>query len=104
MEILLLILLYALSQSSDFPGSMRPIMDNLKNSEDILKFLQDLSRFSELFSSPQHPDGHDKEPPPPKDKQEEKDREEKQEKEKSPTSGFADRFIEECLEKYFKKH
>ena len=62
MEILLLILLYALSQSADFPDSVRPVMDRLKNSEELLKFLDDLSRFTEMFSAFS---GKKTDPPPP---------------------------------------
>ena len=102
MEILLLILLYALSQSADFPDSVRPVMDRLKNSEELLKFLDDLSRFTEMFSAFS---GKKTDPPtsPPHEKPNGKEDKKPPEKE-SPTSGFADKFIEECLEKYFKKH
>ena len=35
MEILMLILLYYLSQNPDFPESVRPLMGQLKNSEEM---------------------------------------------------------------------
>ena len=50
MEIMMLMLLYFLAQNPDFPESVKPLMGKLKNSEDMLKFLNDLSRFSEMFS------------------------------------------------------
>lgn len=50
MEIMMLILLYYLSQNPDFPESVKPLMGKLKNSEEMLKFLNDLSRFSEMFA------------------------------------------------------
>lgn len=55
MEILMLILLYYLSQNPDFPESVRPLMGQLKNSEEMLKFINDLSRFSDLFSALRRP-------------------------------------------------
>ena len=110
MEIMMLVLLYFLAQNPDFPESVKPLMGKLKNSEEMLKFLNDLSRFSEMFSlfqkqgkekdktpPPQPPPRGEKAqpaaPPPPEEK----------EKPQSPTSGIADEFIEQCLERYFKK-
>ena len=97
----MLILLYYLSQNPDFPESVKPLMGKLKNSEEMLKFLNDLSRFSEMFALFQkqkpeagNPPPPPKGPPPPKDEKE---------KPPSPTNGIADKFIEECLDRYFKK-
>ncbi|MBS5022918.1 MAG: hypothetical protein KH054_07150 [Firmicutes bacterium] len=120
MEIMMLILLYYLSQNPDFPESVKPLMGKLKNSEEMLKFLNDLSRFSEMFAlfQKQKPEASNpppppKGPPPPKPKEEPCGKEQKKEdppppkdeKEKppSPTNGIADKFIEECLDRYFKK-
>lgn len=117
MEIMMLIFLYYLSQNPDFPESVKPLMGKLKNSEEMLKFLNDLSRFSEMFAPPQKQNsGADrpppsKAPPPPKDepcgKEAKKDAaplsEDGKEKTPSPTNGIADKFIEECLDRYFKK-
>ena len=50
MEIMMLMLLYFLAQNPDFPESVKPLMGKLKNSEEMLKFLNDLSRFSEMSS------------------------------------------------------
>lgn len=46
----MLLLLYYLSQNPDFPERVKPLMGQLKNSEEMLKFLNDLSRFSDIFS------------------------------------------------------
>lgn len=77
MEIMMLILLYYLSQNPDFPESVKPLMGKLKNSEEMLKFLNDLSRFSEMFAlfQKQKPEASNpppppKGPPPPKPKEE----------------------------------
>ena len=109
MEIMMLMLLYFLAQNPDFPESVKPLMGKLKNSEEMLKFLNDLSRFSEMFSLFQKQGKEkDKTPPPPPPPQGEKAEPaapppEEKEKPQSPTSGIADEFIEQCLERYFKK-
>ena len=110
MEIMMLMLLYFLAQNPDFPESVKPLMGKLKNSEEMLKFLNDLSRFSEMFSLFQK-QGKEKDkttPPPPHPKGEKAEpaaqpQTEEKEKPQSPTSGIADEFIEQCLERYFKK-
>lgn len=112
MEIMMLMLLYFLAQNPDFPESVKPLMGKLKNSEEMLKFLNDLSRFSEMFSLFQK-QGKEKDktpppppPPPPKGEKAEPAAPpppEEKEKPQSPTSGIADEFIEQCLERYFKK-
>ena len=110
MEIMMLMLLYFLAQNPDFPASVKPLMGKLKNSEEMLKFLNDLSRFSEMFSLFQKQGKEkDKTPPPPPPPKGEKAEPaappppEEKEKPQSPTSGIADEFIEQCLERYFKK-
>lgn len=110
MEIIMLMLLYFLAQNPDFPESVKPLMGKLKNSEEMLKFLNDLSRFSEMFSLFQKQGKEkDKTPPPPPPPKGEKAEPaappppEEKEKPQSPTSGIADEFIEQCLERYFKK-
>ena len=110
MEIMMLMLLYFLAQNPDFPESVKPLMGKLKNSEEMLKFLNDLSRFSEMFSLFQKQGKEkDKTPPPPPPPTGEKAEPaappppEEKEKPQSPTSGIADEFIEQCLERYFKK-
>lgn len=110
MEIMMLMLLYFLAQNPDFPESVKPLMGKLKNSEEMLKFLNDLSRFSEMFSLFQKQGKEkDKTPPPPPPPKGEKAEPaappppEEKEKPQFPTSGIADEFIEQCLERYFKK-
>ena len=110
MEIIMLMLLYFLAQNPDFPESVKPLMGKLKNSEEMLKFLNDLSRFSEMFSLFQKQGKEkDKTPPPPPPPKGEKAEPaappppEEKEKPQTPTSGIADEFIEQCLERYFKK-
>ena len=124
----MLLLLYYLSQNPDFPERIKPLMGQLKNSEEMLKFLNDLSRFSDIFSlfkkqdggpdrsdRPDRPQSGAPKPPnappdgasapngsggapySPSPKQE-------KENPQTPTSGIADEFIEQCLEKYFKRH
>ena len=94
MEILILVLLYYLSQNPDFSESIKPIMNQIKDSEQMLRFLKDLSNFAETFNF------KCKEPkcetPPNK-------QEEKKENPQSPTSGIADDFIQSMLDSYFKK-
>ena len=99
MEILALILLYYLSQKPEFTESVKPLMHQLKNSEQILSFLNDLSRFSEAFGN--------KNPPPEKHEQpkcKEEKKEPPKEKPQSPTSGIADDFIQKILDSYLKAH
>ena len=85
MELLALILLYLLTQNPEFSQKLQPILEQLKNSENALRFLKDFSAFS---------GGTAKKDPP---KQEEK------EKPQSPTKGIADEFIETLLNEYLKR-
>ena len=98
MEILMLVLLYYFSQNPEFAKSVGPLMDKLKDSQQMLDFLNDLSKFSQTFSTVQ-----------PEKKPEEKQDSPKQdttdckEKPQSPTAGIADAFIENILNGYLKK-
>ena len=85
----MLVLFYYLSQNPDFSESVKPLMAKLKNSEQMLGFLKDLSSFTQTFSSL-------KTEPPKK--------EEKKENPQSPTEGIADEFIQNILESYLKKY
>ena len=95
MEIFILVLLYYLSQNPDFSDSIKPIMSQIKDSEQMLSFLKDLSHFAETFNfkpkaqtestQPQEKKGSEKENP------------------QSPTTGIADDFIQNMLDSYFKK-
>ena len=99
----MLVLLYYLSQNPDFPESVKPLMSQLKNSEQMLDFLNELSRFTQTFSSFQN-----SAPKKEADKSENTEKAEKKEANEkkdpqSPTSGIADAFIQEMLENYLKK-
>ncbi len=93
MEILMLVLLYYLSQNPDFAESVKPIMGKIKDSEQMLCFLNDLSKFTETFSAFQTPPSRKGEDPP---KAQEKSPQ-------SPTAGIADEFIQNILDGYLKK-
>ena len=101
MEVFILVLFYYLSQNADFAESVKPLMNQLKDSEQMLKFLNDLSKFSETFSTFKASEQPTQETPPPP-KQEECKKEEK-ENPQSPTSGIADEFIQSILDSYLKK-
>ncbi len=96
MEILILVLLYYLSQNPDFSKSVKPLMDELKNSEQMLAFLKDLSSFSDLFST-------FKQEPCKKERKEEKEEPSDKKNPQSPTKGIADEFIQTILDSYLKK-
>ena len=91
MELLTLILLYCLSQKPEFAESVQPLMAQLKSSEQLLGFINDLSRFSEAFT---------KKPPEPHG---EPCKDENKKPPQSPTAGIADDFIQKILEGYLKK-
>ena len=105
MEILALVLLYHLAQTPDFAESVKPLMEKIKNSEQMLRFLNDLSKFSQTFGPTQNEpcqqkDAPQKPPKPPK----ESPCDDNKEKPQSPTSGIADEFIQNVLENYLKSH
>lgn len=110
----MLVLLYYFSQNPDFHESVKPLMSQLKNSQQMLNFLNDLSSFAKTFSTvaptpppppppsaePQKPcdkKGGDEKPPAPCGEQE------KKENPQSPTSGIADAFIQQILDGYLSK-
>lgn len=105
MEILILVLLYYLSQNPDFTESVKPLMNQLKNSEQMLRFLKDLSNFTQTFSAFQA--ASSKATTPDCDKSENTKNSENsgadEKQPQSPTSGIADAFIQEMLESYLKK-
>ncbi len=96
----MLVLFYYLSQNPDFAKSVQPLMGQLKDSEQMLNFLKDLSKFSQTFSSintepkqeniKKEPSKTDGEP-------------EKKETPQSPTAGIADEFIQNILDSYLNK-
>ena len=89
----MLVLLYYLSQNADFAESVKPLMAKIKDSEQMLNFLKDLSNFTNTFNTlkPQQ-----KEAPPPKEECK------KEETPQSPTEGIADAFIQDILDSYLK--
>ena len=102
MEILILVLLYYLSQNPDFAESVKPIMSKLKDSEQMLRFLNDLSKFTQTFSTfsttPPKEDCTDKKQPTHDNKEAEK------KTPQSPTKGIADEFIQTVLDSYLKNN
>ena len=94
MEIFVLLMLYYLAQNPDFLSRVQPLMGEMKNSQEMLKFITDLSKFAAIFSKNAEPS------PPPKTPPQE---EEKKQSPATKTSGIADDFIQQCLENYFKK-
>lgn len=94
MEILILVLLYYLSQNPKFSESVKPLMSKLKDSEQMLQFLNDLSKFTQTLGAFQTKPSEEK--PPESD--------EKKNAPHSPTQGIADAFIEQILDGYLKKH
>ena len=98
MEIITLILLYYLSQKPEFAESVKPLMSQLKNSEQILSFLNDLSHFSEAFTGKNSVSQKQEQQPCNEEK-----KEQPKEKPQSPTSGIADEFIQQILEGYLSK-
>lgn len=106
MELFVLIMLYYLSQNPDFERSVKPLLGELKNSEQALKFLEELSQFSKLFSSFQNKkdgggDGANGESVASNSSKKEPKETSEASHTNSPTSGIADGFIEELLQKYF---
>lgn len=94
----MLVLFYYLSQNPDFAKSVQPLMSQIKDSQQMLSFLNDLSKFSETFSTFKSEKQTEKEEKTQKEqKKDEKDPQ-------SPTLGIADEFIQNILDSYLKKH
>ena len=113
MEILILVLFYYLAQNPDFSNSIQPLMEKLKDSEQMLNFLKDLSKFTQAFGNidPSTFTGNPspKQEPSPNnannihnEKQSTAEKEEKNPQ--SPTQGIADEFIQNILESYLNKN
>ena len=108
----MLVLMYYLSQNPNFAESVKPLMGQLKNSEQMLSFLNDLSRFSKTFSTfsninakrPNEQPNSAQQEPTEKTSNDKPPFEETQKNPQSPTLGIADEFIEQILESYLKKH
>ena len=112
MEILILVLLYYLSQNADFADSVKPLMSQIKDSEEMLRFLNDLSKFSQTFSTFADAKS-DKTPDNKPNESEEKVKnpssqstknDEQKKAPQSPTEGIADTFIQNILDSYLKKN
>ena len=99
MEILILVLLYYLSQNPDFAESVKPIMCKLKDSEHMLSFLNDLSKFTQSLGNFQN---NSKDAPNKTAGCEQKETQNKKSPQ-SPTVGIADEFIQQILESYLNK-
>lgn len=100
----MLVLMYYLSQNPDFAESVKPLMGQLKNSEQMLSFLNDLSKFTQTFSSFQHSEKPPNEERKPKESGQKEPQEPDKKNPQSPTQGIADDFIQQMLENYLKKH
>ena len=100
MEILILILLYYFSQKPDFADSVKPIMEKLKDSEQMLSFLKDLSNFSKAFSGCAAQTSASATQTEPENSAKENAAHKKTPQ--SPTQGIADDFIQNILDGYFK--
>ena len=98
----MLVLFYYLSQNPDFAESVKPLMTQLKDSEQMLHFLNDLSKFSQTFSTFQSTQPKTEETKK-TDEKEKKSEKEQEKSPQSPTSGIADDFIQSILENYLKK-
>lgn len=103
MEILILVLLYYLSQNADFSDSVKPLMEQLKDSEKMLSFLKDLSAFSQTFSAFKTEKTEQKSNEKADSPLKEEPAQAKEKDPQSPTSGIADAFIQGILDSYLKK-
>ena len=100
MELICLFCLYYLSQNPRFAESVKPLMASLQNSEQMLKFINDLSKFYTYFSSNEQartPKAETKKQP---DNAEESNFSKSEGS--SPTANVAGDFIEQVLSNYFK--
>ena len=95
----MLVLLYYLSQNPSFAESVKPLMTQIKDSQQMLSFLNDLSKFSQTFSAfkfdppQQEPCAEKPQAQPTDDKSP-----------ISPTEKIADGFIQNILDSYLKQH
>lgn len=116
-----MVLLYYLSQNPAFAESVKPLMGKIKDSEQMLNFLNDLSKFSSAFGnftynqtstktdtekSATSKDGKNADAS--KDEGAWKSGEarsvsEEEKSPQSPTAGIADEFIQNILDSYLKR-
>ena len=106
MELICLFCLYYLSQNPQFSENVKPLLSSLKNSEQMLKFINDLSQFSEFFSAlnAKGEKKPEKKEAPEQKKEYVDEKQKTNEKTPSPTEGIAGEFIEQILNNYFKNH
>ena len=107
MELLTLALLYILSKNPEFSEKTQPLLRELKNSEEFLKFVSSLSDLSSIFpfAKAQKDCAPQKDEPPKTDKnqgecKEEKQKEYEKNRPQSPTEKIANEFIMQCLDGY----
>ena len=105
MEIIALFLLYCIAQKPEFHKSIQPLMSELKNSEEVLRFIKDLSSFADLFTQNKKTDcpTSPNSPPPSSASQSAQNEKCDHEKPQSQTKGIADDFIEKFLSSYLRK-
>lgn len=104
MEIFVLLMLYYLSQTPDFLSKVQPLMGDMKNSQELLKFITDLSKFASIFSQGEKGGNPTpQKPTPDTDNTSQKQPDTDKKTPASQTSGIADDFIQNLLEKYFQK-
>ena len=103
----MLVLMYYLSQNPHFAESVKPLMSQLKNSEQMLRFLNDLSNFTQTFSTfqnaPKEPCAEPKNDKP-AEKTQDKPEKGQEKNPQSATAGIADDFIEKILQGYLQKN
>ncbi len=105
----MLVLMYYLSQNPNFAESVKPLMGQLKNSEQMLRFLNDLSNFTQTFSTFQAAQSTKTEKTDKKENEKANAPNQKTENDdkktpQSPTAGIADDFIEKILQGYLQKN
>lgn len=98
----MLVLLYYLSQNPSFAESVKPLMAQIKDSQQMLSFLNDLSKFSQTFSTFKFDAPPQKEAPSAEKPHHEPPKDEKIPQ--SPTEKIADSFIQNILDSYLKQH
>ena len=107
MELLTLALLYLLSKNPEFSEKTQPLLRELKNSEEFLKFVANLSDLSSIFPfaksekgcSPQKSESQ-KSNDNPNDCKDEKQKEDEKNRPQSPMEKIANEFIIQCLDGY----
>lgn len=111
-----MVLLYYLSQNPSFAESVQPLMSKIKDSEQMLHFLNNLSKFSEAFGGFTGGNTGQKSEEVKMPKEEKRGKEDCDDKPddnatenedkkspQSPTKGIADEFIQNILDSYLKK-